>query len=712
MENYPVHQDSQQGPWQKMAEEFQGSQQILSSNSEQVIERSSDDLLEEKAKRFIEARKTGMSDFAKNSYLKYQTSKTAQTFSFEATGKIITIPTRWFNGEYSDGELVFASYHELSHFSDMRKNPEAYLKNFDRLEDEATSSAKRYCAKYPGLFSEDIIKQYYYNELHDLYNSLDDIYVNQIVKYRAPRYADGYGRNEIISLYEKLNFGEADLTGLPKHQQIITALLRDAMVGDMLGQSAVSSDIAEILDKKVLGKSMRGRVMDELQPKPNVLLDPQERYRKIQTFIEPVYRRLLEEYMEEKAQEKSDRQNTQNQSEDPNNDSTKDVNNSENPSNFEIGDDGGDSQFDPFGSHEAPTLKKIFSSGDNDDVKKMLKDFAEEDKVKKMSPQDRNKYNARKAQEKFDQDHRISPESRAEFESVREEIADARREMQKFWSDLVGKAIEYKQKIAHEQMRGNLNIESIIRHYPELIEAESNGNFDKLPIYSRMELEKTLVDKPELIEVSLVVDGSESMSGKKIQIARKAATLLMLSLVDFNTELEYRKKETHSKLRTDTEVIMFGSDFNIVKRLDKENNYNTDMGEAEVVSSVSKMLSGYGGTYDNGPLEHILSTIDSERLEKIKNGKLKKIVFEITDGASSSEDETKRAIQGLIANGVLVFAFQIGDVDQWEKDIFNNIWNNNDSMIHNGISIGDGEIANLPEKLIQSLKDMVKNIQI
>ena len=98
------------------------------------------------AESFIRRHGPMFSAFAKDGSLNYVPSTTAKSFAFYPKECRIEAPISWFaNPEYTEEELEFANYHELAHFIDMRKNPEAYLKNFQEIKKDAEKLAKKYC---------------------------------------------------------------------------------------------------------------------------------------------------------------------------------------------------------------------------------------------------------------------------------------------------------------------------------------------------------------------------------------------------------------------------------------------------------------------------------------------------------------------------------------------------------------------------------------
>ena len=89
-----------------------------------------------------------------------------------------------------------------------------------------------------------------------------------------------------------------------------------------------------------------------------------------------------------------------------------------------------------------------------------------------------------------------------------------------------------------------------------------------------------------------------------------------------------------------------------------------------------------------------------------KNGKQIKIIFEITDGASSFPGAAKEAVQELLSKNVEIYAFQMGKSNNTNEKIFNFVWNEGYKEPH-GIMIGE-QIERLPKEL---LKAVGKNMQ-
>lgn len=710
------------------------------------------------AESFLRRHGRELALFSKDSKLTFVPSTSADTFAFHPDKFKVEVPLDWFASEkYNENELSFANHHEIAHFIDMRKNPKAYLDNFEKMRQRAERLTKDYLAKHPGEANEDSVRDFYRKEIHGLYNVLDDIYVNNLVFQRNKFFDSGDGRKSVESLYEKLGFENADLTDRPLNEQMIYSVLRDEMIGKTHGKSIVDERVESVLKKKkklaeTLGENIQEIIDRDLKPRQGTLKDPAERYQIIRALVEPEYLKLLEVALEEQANKnrqeqehsgndgKNDESNrneegSQGEGGEKNQDSdrTGGGQNEENREDKhdkangqpEVGNNG--NEFNPFGD-KRNNASDILSHGENGDqvIEEILKSLEEAKRVDEMSQKERKKYLTEKRIQEFDEKHDIKKEERAECERVKKQIDGALKKMREFWPRLIGKSIEYQQTILHRQRRGRLNVGSYVQDYAEVVESERRGDLRKLEIYDRNGLERRIVDQPERIDVTLLVDCSGSMrSGTKVEVAKQTAALLMYSIKDFNRELKSTQKETHSKLRANTEVIVFGDSFESVKTFKGTSSRNDNKkvkkferedpsgdNDAEIIKSISEINSERGSTDDASPLESIFAGLTSNERRKIEQGKLKKIVFEITDGVSNDPSSTAERLAALAKSGVIVVGFQIGDVGRQEKETFQDIWNDgqrNDNK--KGIFIGN-KINELPDRLMSELKRLLNNIRM
>ena len=677
-----------------------------------------------------------LSVFAGDASLNYKIHNTPgiNTAYFNPKEVSINIPESWLsNPEYNQPQLKWIQYHELGHFIDMRKNPEVFLDNFKKMEQDAERLTRDIIARHPNV-DKNKLKGYIYEAIHSLYNRLDDIYVNNLVGIRSPNYRNGEYAKDVSKLYiDKLGYSEADISKLPPHEQFSIALLQDEMVGDVIGHAHVSDEVEAVLAKKILGRNIREIVDQKLKPTPNRLVDPRDRYNLIRAVIQPEYYKLMMDFIEEKLYEEENMNfNQQDQESDSQGSDSQDQDSQQDQESDSQDQDSQESQQTKNHSHQAEKNRKSSSqmdadtkadfldyyeenkdseiSIDEETVRQILEFFAEQQKIDAMSPKEREDYLSKKQQEQFDEENNISSRERDIYESVKARIDKPRKEMRNFWKNLIGNSIEYESRRVDQQRRGKLNVNDFIDNYAQITESQKRGDNREMDIYSRNELEAISVEKPEKIEISLVVDGSISMEeDDKIKVARETAELLMLSIKDFNDYLNQTRHQTKSKLRADTEVFVFGSYFEKVKSFSEGKNINIE--EADIIKSISKINYGYGFTADYNPLNYISATINKDQRHKISQQKIKKIVFHITDGGSNNPQEAQLAVNRLVNEGVLCFAFQIGKVDSRERAGFEYVWNSQPNGLKMGMYIGEN-IASLPLELSKKLTQALKGIRL
>ena len=677
--------------------------------TEASVDNDPDAYLKARANSFLRRHGQEFGIFSRRSKLRFVPALNDTTFSFDAENLTVNAPIGWFASErYNDDELSFANHHEIAHFLDMQKNPDAFLKNFEYMEQRAESLAKDYLVKHLDKVPFDAVKKKYWKAIHELYNVLDDIYVNNLVFQKNKFFGSGDGRDDVESLYEKVGFEKADLTDMPLHKQMIYALLRDEMLGETHGKSIVDERVEKILSKALLGSpSMRAFIDTHLKPRQGIEVDPDKRYMYIRRLIEPKFLELLEIDSEEqvKREEQMDEQGEQGEEDEQNKGGGEEEQekNSEGKGK-ERSSEG--REFDPFGDKRGRQIARdILDHGEEGD--QVIKDIL--DRLNKSDEE-----LAKERLKKWDEAHNISEEQRLEIERIKKKNGKAQRKMRKFWKKLIGKSIEYRQTIIHGQRRGRFNASSLIKSFADYEEAKRNGNLRSLEIYDRVGIERKVVDQPEEIAITLLVDCSGSMSGSKIEAAKETAALLMYSIKDFNRDLESNDVQTATegtKLRAKTEVVVFGSAFETVKKFEKTRLGN-DRDSAAIVQSISRINSNLGSTNDAAPLGAILASLTSEERKRIKQGKLKKIVFEITDGEPDNSELTSEQLDALSDIGILVIGFQIGNVDNGEKQTFETIWNNGKkSSNKHGVFVGQ-EIDKLPESLMGALANSLSNIMI
>ena len=279
------------------------------------------------------------------------------------------------------------------------------------------------------------------------------------------------------------------------------------------------------------------------------------------------------------------------------------------------------------------------------------------------------------------------------------QTAKEREKMKKVWSILAGKACrEVNVRKTHRQ-KGKLDVNSFIDFYPDFVEAEKKGNYRNLPIFRRYVLEKEKNVVPEDIEITFVVDNSGSMNEEKIDAARRALSIALLSVEDFSKYLNYGKGAERKVITVGTETYFFGSGYEKIKDFDK-NNSNLD-NDIQIVKSIAGIDGSSGATDDAACLRKINDEISAEDKKKIAHGDKIKIIIEITDGASGFPGLCKKEIVSIKEKGVQIYGIQIGSVSETSRNTFEKIWNYGEEK--NGIVLGR-KIEKPPDVMLKTLE--------
>ena len=276
--------------------------------------------------------------------------------------------------------------------------------------------------------------------------------------------------------------------------------------------------------------------------------------------------------------------------------------------------------------------------------------------------------------------------------------------MKDFWRKLIDSAKKEINVEKNRQAKGKLNVNDLVNSYPEFIEAEQKGNYRNLKVFDKNFLEAKNNLLPEKIEVSFLVDNSGSMDTEKIEATRKTLTATLLSISDFNHYLQIQSQKTNQKIELLIETWFFGHDFYKVKEFED----TKDLEKSKIISTITKIDGDAGTTDDASCLKEIYNNISPEQKIRIKNKKEYKIIFEITDGASTFPGATKDIVKNLIETDVEIFAIQIGQISKIDTKTFNYIWNDNFKYPH-GLILADN-IEKLTDELLNIVKRNLESI--
>lgn len=617
-------------------------------------------------------------------------------------------------------QIVWSLCHEGGHFRDKRENPEVYLENFVNIRETAKEKItpvleKKYREKF-GESHPDIVDKITeqipidkndskkgtmnsleavaYEKLHRLYNILDDIYDNDLVENRSQQYAQGDGKTEVENLYKKL-FPENNYQKLPRHLSF-DLLLRSEMVENE--EHIPHPDAQKAFDEfSFLGKDLSALIQSDLKYQKKGQSDPGKRYRLIREMIEPLYLELLQKDLEEfdppLPQEK------------------KGGSSGEGDGDFE--------NLDPFADQtpELPGHSEEKGSKTFDKINKDLKPAKKAKEAKdeaNLSPEERKKLNEKRKKAEFDREFEINPALRNLYDKRMKQIDPYRQEMMEFWKSLIyRKGKKYNTEYA-KSVKGEFNVGRFIKEYSENEEKIRSGKAREIDSFDRKELREIPTNKPELIKVRVVGDISGSMKqGRRMEILQKSILLLLSSIDSFNKYLDLSRRQSKSKLKTDTETWVYNNQSKKIK--DFSVSKNTKQKQADIINTFKYLQRASGSNEEYWVLKEINDSLNKKAEAEIKNGKTLEIVFFITDGGMGSGgghslEDIIGQIEIMAEKGVIPVGFQIGSDDESEKQIFDKVFNQDQEKSH-GVFIGS-QIENLPKELIRKMKELLGNVRI
>ncbi len=718
----------------EIKKEFNAEEQGSSSGPQDIVEKLNELSLEEylnQGQKFLDSNRKLLITFARDSSLAF---KLSEKFFIDFENGEVNLDTKWFAEKgYSKEQILWANLHEIAHFLDFMEDTDGTMKNFDYIMTQAKKTGAVMMKKWEEKYGEEdpeFIRQIKerrpvskkdpkktmnsveiaaYEMHHRFFNILDDIYVNNLISRKAPRFEKESEGGEIArSLYREKLFKPVDFSKLPRHIQFTDSLIRKEMIENE--EVIVSDEVKEALERKIRfqGKECTAREIIEnfIKPKKDRNTKPSYRHFVLRQTLEPVFLELLAKDLEDSEYVKSE--SKKGKSGEGKTEKGKDENESEKEPQEQEGDENEPSA-NPFEKDYEDYKENNPDQIKPEDIKQWVDKKDEEEKNKKEKEEEEQKEDQKTAEEKAKESQEelddewckkknINRETLKQFRKIEAEVASYLEDLSRLWRRIVfGSARETERDLEGYFKTGTeLDVQKAIEEWPKI----EKGDIEKVRVMKKMMSKEVLIQRPELIRVRLVGDVSGSMDAKKIHILQQCFVLLLSSLDEFNNYLNLDRGRTKSKLSVDTEAWTFSNVAERVKNLRSKVGANEE--NVEIVKIFEKLMGSGGGTYDNQALKAIFESLTSEDKEKIAQEKIMEIVFEITDGGSSAKNETLNAVDSLKTTGVIIRAFQIGNVNQNERQIFNEVWN-----IGREEKLGENVGSNI-EKLLPAVTEALK----
>ncbi|OSA75183.1 hypothetical protein B2H86_07960 [Clostridium botulinum] len=634
-------------------------------------------LIEESKKHceeFLQKEQRSLGTFTGDSSLMYIPDSKLQRFILDSSKGVLYLPLESFlDRKLDDTQIMWHIYYELALYPDWKKQTKKYLnrkkdwqKEIDHMTSYIMTRIKKEGLENDPAYQPKVISNYVRKEILDLLHLLDKQTSFLRVLQMCPIYRDEENFKKIVSYMKKTGKTIESISQMPRHRAFANSFF---IIELYKIEPKIEECAQNPFDRKIFNQPFFDFIHYQLVKQINKDQGIIERDPFIRSFIFPTFEQLWKQEIDEMMLYKSKGQKEEQ------------VKGSEN-------------LFEQSKADEIPDSLE----STQEEVEKILEEMLDQEDQISTSIQ-----NA--MQGKVDLEaYGISQSDQQLFQFYSNKMKLEREQMRQFWKKLIGDAKKEVSIKKDGQVKGKLDVDSFINFYPDFVEAEKKGNYKNLPIFNRYLLETQADILPERIEISFVIDNSGSMNELKIEASRKALAVTLLSIDDFNKYLKSNAEQLNQKVEVLSETWFFGSKYYNVKEFNDKNVKEKE--KSDIIRSIVKLDATDGATDDASCLREISNRMTSIQESELKKGKQIKIVFEITDGASSFPGSAKEAVQELLSKNVEVYAFQIGKNSETNEKIFNFVWNEGYKQPH-GVMIGE-QVEKLPKEL---LKAVGKNMQ-
>ena len=271
----------------------------------------------------------------------------------------------------------------------------------------------------------------------------------------------------------------------------------------------------------------------------------------------------------------------------------------------------------------------------------------------------------------------VQSDDLALFTHYEHQVQPARQKMKQFWQKLFGEAGRQVSIRQTGQSKGYLDVDELIGSWCDFVEAQQKQNYRDLHIFANDLLVSVPKVLPQYLDISFVIDNSGSMRSGKLESAREALAIVLLSLQDFQQFLDANAARTHQQTKVQIETWLFGSGSHRVMSFD-------DAGfkkKADTMLSVTRLRGDGGSTDDGACLQEVLKQITPIQEREIESGKRIRLLFEVTDGASSFPGAARKTVEKLKKKGVEIQAIEIGPDDPEARRIFDFIFSDHGTFL-------------------------------
>jgi len=620
-----------------------------------------------RCEEFLKREERNLVTFTGDGTLSYIPSKNAERFSLKPREAALHLPVISFTERSLDDQMIlWLIYKELALYPDWRQNTSRYLGRMEQWEFETNKMLSYLMAKIhrEGFSDEpsyDIehVRRYVKRELLEFIHCFDEITAVIRVFDYCPVYRQAYYSRQIQEYLSSRKISPAKIRKKPLHQSFCDAFLCK-LVFDT--EPPMEYEAGSSFNKIILGRKLNELTFDELKRRYHV----NNRDEFLREILFPEFYDLWRIEIDAVKLQRPKQSGRKNKS-----------------------------------------VSDLFDKSDENSIELSAEDVENAIReIQEISGERDGSGNTENGTLRDLSKHGIDLDDQKKFQFYANKMRKEREEMRNFWKMLLGRSIQEVNVKKSKLLRGHINVDDVIYNYPDFVEAQNHGSYRKLRIYDQYVLTPQRKKLPDRIEVTILMDNSGSMDENKIEAARKALVVTLLSLEDFNDYLTSKKTSTHSNLRVYTRTYFFGKSHYKVKSFHESGHSEEEI--CEKIKSVVRLNGKDGSTDDASLLKLIADEISEKQVQLMKNGKLVQLIFEITDGCSNTPGSAHKAVERLIEKSCLVYAFQIGKNSASDVRDFNQVWNDGLDIPH-GITVGE-EVNRLPGLLLNTIKENMQRI--
>jgi len=536
-----------------------------------------------------------------------------KTFAFNLETNTIYVNSMFYKKQgFSEEKTVFAILHEIEHFMEkvqILAEPQKRNKKSRTTDESGERKFGNYLKRIKGSKAFSLMD-----------NCVADIRENKTV---VERTNTGMGQLE-RKIYREDLFPDTDFTGQPRHIQFCNAVLREARLPDE--KCEVASEVRQALDEVAKTKGLMD-IMTNPETPMSLRLKLQDRY------IWPKVEALMEKDIEDKKQSGQEKSGPKQKSGEPRG--------SEGPEQA-------DAETDPnkiFEEEYKKAGEKFPEAVPIEEVEKAFQEWKDGQKGKDSVDRADEEYARKIGVEKKDlQDYRKVVESLQNIVDPETDVGLI-EELKNLFSRIISKRIKPRLAPKYQVEEGNE-----LADPAQLVADVKAGNLQP-KVWEDTEILEKKGDQFGEVEITMVCDRSRSMAeGQKAAEQRRSAVLVMEVLKEFADMCDEERMNIDKPLEVKSEIYTFASseeDKIPLKKMSKE------LGEAERINVLKKLGDLPGSTTDFNCLEAVAGSLDDETKQKIKEGKLKKIVIVLTDGGSDDSARVQSILKSLREDGVV-----------------------------------------------------------